>query len=115
MGTLAAESRGKLCRLAVKFQNGTLAGHAKRFHILPGNAVAQPGTDGLHSGFLGGKAGGQALRGIVLAHAVADLSGGEYALEKTRAKTLHGGLDPPHFGDVNPSPYYHLRPHAKVS
>jgi len=115
MRALAAQSSGELCRLAIKFQNGTLAGQAKHFDILPGNAVAQPGADGLHSGFLGGKAGGQALRGIGLAHAIADLSGGEDAPEKTLAKTLHGGLDPRHFADVNPCPYYNLGPHAKVS
>src|SRR5215467_1823530 len=112
---LAAEAFGELSRLAIEFQNGTLSGHAKHLYILPGDTMAQAGSDGLHSGFLGGKSGGQALSGIGLAHAVADLSGGEDAPEKTLAKTLHGGLDPPHFGDVNPSPYYHLRPHTKVS
>src|ERR1041385_369276 len=115
MCALAAEPRGELCRLAAEFQNRTLSGHAKHLDILPGDPMAQAGADGLHSGFLGGKAGGQALRGIRLAHAVADLGGGEDAPEKTLAKTLHGVLDPPHLGDVNPCSYYHLRPHAKVS
>src|SRR5690349_11713735 len=112
---LAAQPRGELRRLAMELQNGTLSGHAKHFHILPGHAVAQPGADGLHSGFLGGKAGGQALCGIWLAHTVANLGGGEDTPEKSVAKTLHGGLNSLHFGDVNPCPYYHLRPHAKVS
>jgi hypothetical protein len=115
MCTLAAEPLGELCRLAAEFQNRPLPGHAKHLNILPGNTVAQAGTNGFHSGLFGGKAGGQALRGIGFAHAIADLSGGEDAPEKTLTKTLHGGLDPPHFGDVNSSPYYHLRPHAKVS
>src|SRR6266853_6017517 len=110
MCALATESLGKLRRFTAKFQNRTLPGHAQHLHILPGDPVAQAGTDGLHSGLLGGKAGRQTFSGIDLAHAVTDLRRGEDTLEESVAKTLHGGLYPPHFGDVNPSPYYHLGP-----
>src|SRR4051812_16079742 len=76
MTALAAESRGELRRLAMKLQNWTLPRQANDLDILPGYAVAQPGTDGLHSGFLGGKAGRQTLCGVGFAHAIPDLGGG---------------------------------------
>jgi hypothetical protein len=115
MSVLAAEPRGKLRSLAVKLQNGTLAGQAKDLYILPRDAVAQPGPDGLHAGLLGGKAGRQTLRGVGLAHAVPDLGGSEDTLKKTVAKALDSGLNPAYLSDVNPSPYNHLGLCAKVS
>ena len=42
MRAFAAESRGKLCCLAVKLQNWTLSGQPKHLHVLPGYAVAKP-------------------------------------------------------------------------
>jgi hypothetical protein len=115
MSAFAAESRGKVRRLAVKLQFRTLSGKPDDLNILPGHAVAQPGSDGLHSGLLGGEAGGQALRGVGLGHAVSQLGGSENALEKTLTKALYGSLNPLHFSDVNPSPYNHLALYAKVS
>jgi hypothetical protein len=115
MSALAAESRGKFRRPAVKLQNWTLPGQAKNLNIVPGNPMAQAGADGLHSGFLGGKAGRQTLSGVRLAHTVPDLSRCEYPMQKTVAKALHGGLNPAYFTDVNSSPYNHLGLYAKVS
>src|SRR5438270_12017016 len=114
MSALTAESRGKLRRLAVKLQYGTLAGQPDDLYILPCYAVSQPGSDGLHPGLFGGKAGRQALRSIGLGHAVPQLGGSENALKKTLAKALYGSLNPLHFSDVNPSPYNHLALYAKV-
>jgi hypothetical protein len=115
MSALAAESRGKLCRLAVKLQYGTLAGQPQDLNILPGNAVAQPGPNGFHSGFLGGEAGCQTLCGIGFAHAVAYLSGSKDTLKKAVTKALDSAPYPVYLSDVNPSPYNHLGLYAKVS
>jgi hypothetical protein len=115
MSALAAESRGKLRRPSVKFQHRALAGKPNDLNILPGNAVAQAGSNGLHAGFLGSKAGRQALSGIGLARTVPDLRGSEYTPQKTVAKALYGSLNAIHFDDVNSRPYNHLGLIAKVS
>jgi hypothetical protein len=99
----------------MKLQNGTLAGQADNLYILPGDTVMQPGSDGLHTGFLGGKAGGQTFSGVGFAHAVAYLSGSEDTLKKAVTKALDSGLYPVNLSDVNPSPYNHLGLYAKVS
>jgi hypothetical protein len=115
MGALAAESRGKLCGLAVELQNWTLAGQPKDLNVVPCNAVAQAGANGFHSSFFGGKAGRQTLCGVRLAHTVPDLGGSEHPTQKTVAKALYGGLNPVYLTDVNSSPYNHLGLYAKVS
>jgi hypothetical protein len=99
----------------VKLQHWALAGQPDYLDILPSYAVAQPGTDGLHSGFLGGKAGCQALCGVGFAHAIPDLSRGEDTPQKSVTKALDGGLNAADLGDVNSCPYNHLGLPAKVS
>jgi hypothetical protein len=115
MSTLATESRGKLCRSAMKLQHGTLAGQPDNLYILPGYAATQSCPNGFHSGFLGGKAGGQTLCGVGLTRAVADLGGCENTIQKTAAKALYRSFNPAYFGNVNSSPYNHLGIFAKVS
>jgi hypothetical protein len=114
MNSLAAEAFGKLGGPAAKAQGGALAGEADDLNIVPSNAVAQTGADGFETGFFGGKAGGKALSGVGLAQAVAGLLRGENAAKKTLAKTLHRGLDPGDFSDVNSCAYNHLWCPAKV-
>jgi len=115
VSALAAQSRGELCRFAMELQNWTLAGQPNDLNVVPGNAMAQAGANGLHSGFFGGKAGRQALSGVGLAHTVPDLRGSEHPTQKTVAKALQGGLNPVYLTDVNSSPYNHLGLYAKVS
>jgi hypothetical protein len=115
MSALAAEPRGELCGLTVKLQNWTLAGQPQDLNIVPGNAMAQASANGLHSGFLGGKAGRQTLCGVGLAHTVPDLRRGKHPTQKAIAKALQGGLNPVYLTDVNSSPYNHLALYAKVS
>jgi hypothetical protein len=115
MSPLASKPRSELRRLSVKLQNWTLPRQANNLNVLPSYAVAQPGSYGLHSGFLGGKAGRQTLSGVGFAHAIPDFGGGEDTVQKSVTKALYGTLNPAHFGDVNSCPYNHLGLCAKVS
>src|SRR5579859_3212105 len=86
---LAAEAVGVLKGLAAEAQGGALAGQADDLNVLPGDAVAQAGADGLETGLFGGKAGGQAFGRVGPGQAVAQLSRGEDPVKKTVSKALH--------------------------
>src|SRR5215471_7551268 len=105
---LAPQDGSELCSLAGEAQAGTPTGLANDLHVLPGHSVAKSGTDCLHRRLFGGKASGQAFGSVGLGGSVADLFLGKDSTQKAIAKTLHGGLDPCHFGDVNSSAYNHL-------
>ena len=104
----ATKPRGELSRLATEANPRTAPGMANDFNILPGNPMAKTGSNGLHSGLLGGKPSRQTFSEVELGKAVFDLCRGENPGQKTVSKALHGGLDPGHFGDVNSCPYNHL-------
>jgi hypothetical protein len=67
------------------------------------------GPQGLHGGFLGGETRGIALEAIRLRIAIADLSGGEDALQETLPEALDGLADARDFRDVDARAYDHGR------
>jgi hypothetical protein len=115
MGALASQAGRKLRRLAAEFQSGTMAGKTDDLNVMPGNAMAQPRSNGLHSGLLRSKTGRQTLGGIWLPQTVPDFGWREYPLKKTVTKTLDSGFDAIHLRDVNSCAYNHLRLCSKVS
>jgi len=115
MDALAAEAVGVFQGLAGEANGGALAGETDDLDVVPGDAVAQAGSDGLEAGFFGGKAGGQAFGGVGLGQAIAELFRGKNTAKEALPKALYGGLDPGDFGDVNSCAYNHLRRYAKVS
>jgi predicted lipid-binding transport protein (Tim44 family) len=77
-----AQAGGNLGGAPVKPEGGPSAGLAHDLDLQPAYAVADARSQGLGSGFLGGKAGGKALGGLALAQAIGLFRGGVDAVEK---------------------------------
>src|SRR5271166_3334731 len=91
----------KLLCLPVECHGRTSARNSCDLHILPGDAAAPAGADGLHSGLFGGEASGVALCLVRLRLAVADFVRSENPLQKSPPEALYGGGDPVDLCDVN--------------
>src|SRR5258705_11809615 len=89
------------CGLAVELDGWPLPFRANDFNIAPADAVIPPCAQGLHSGLLGGKAGGVTFVAAGFALAVLDLAVGVYAMEKPLAEALDRFSNARHFGDVH--------------
>ena len=68
-----AQSAEELRRFTVESHRRTSARYARDLNVLPGDAAAPAGADGLHGSFFGGEASGVALCLVGLGLAVADL------------------------------------------
>src|SRR5258707_559698 len=83
--------------------------------FVPGCPIAQAGTNGLHSGLFGGKAGSQTFGCVGLTDTIAQLLRGKNTSKEALSKAFYGGPDPGHFSYVNSCAYNHLRRYARVS
>src|SRR5262249_28600305 len=108
VGSGAAETRCELGGLTAEAQLGALPRNPHYLHVLPGYAMAQAGTDGLHGCLFGGKPGRQALLWIRLTGAVMNLRRRKNPFEEALSKALYHSLDPGHLGNINSRTYNHL-------
>src|ERR1022692_5138310 len=107
MGADCPEFLEELRRPAMKNHCGTATWEAPDFDIVPCDAPAPTGSDGLHGSFLGGKSSGVALCLIGFGLAVVNFVGGKYPLQKAPAKALDRGLDAIHLRNVDAGSYDH--------
>src|ERR1700686_3886560 len=93
----------------VECHRRTASRHADYLAIAPPHSMIPAGAERLHGGLFGGEACGIALEPVRLRIAIAHLSRGEDALQKTLPEALHRMADAGNFGDVDARAYDHER------
>src|SRR6185437_3772936 len=110
-----AHARGDFCGASVELDAGTSTGFADDFDLQPAHAMADTGSQGFRSRFLGGKAGGKTLGGIALAQAVCLLCRGVDTIEEALAKAFHRLLNARNLNQVNAAADDHAEYQANIS
>lgn len=105
----SSELLGKFGGFSVEDNRGATSGLALHLDIAPPHTAVPAGTKRLHTRFLGGKAGGEALDAIGLGLAIANFALGKNPLQKSFTKTLNGGGHTRNFDNVDPGPYDHKK------
>jgi hypothetical protein len=109
MRSLAPQASSKLGELSGKSKGRPATRLSNDLKVVPCDAMAQAGSNGLHSRLFGSKASRQTLGSIRLGSAVAYLFGGKNAVQEAVTKALYGSPDPGHLSQVNSCAYNHLR------
>src|ERR1700676_2405849 len=104
---LDSEFHCEFSGLPVECHSRTASRHADYLAIAPPHSMIPAGAERFHGGFFGGEACGIALEPVRLRIAIAPLSRGEDALQKTLPEALHRLADAGNFGDVDPLPTAH--------
>jgi len=103
-----AQAGGMLGGSTGKDNHRTASWHATNLYLLPGDSLAQAGTQGLHRGLFGSEARRQALGLITLGAAIFDLQRGENPPQKALPKAFQGLGHATNLSDINPRSYNHF-------
>src|ERR1700741_815725 len=104
---LDSEFHCEFSSLPVECHGRTASGHADYLAIAPSHSMIPTSSERFHGGIFGGEARGIALEPVRLRIAIAHLSRGEDALQKTLPEALHRLADAGNFGDVDARAYDH--------